>query len=196
MMHLLHKGFIENYLCWYAHGELFVRNKSIGERVVGSTSSASNVHGVANDNSNPYRNMVIDAMRMNQSNVSQCSIVEEEPNVDVAKFFDLLKDYNEPLWDGCTNHSKLSAVAQVFTIKSDHELSEAGYEKIIEWSRSILPKGNRSRENFYVAKSIMKPLGLGYQKIDMCPNFCMLHYLENAELTVHDMWAFPLQTQN
>jgi len=29
----------------------------------------------------------------------------------------------------------------------------------------------------------MKPLGLGYQKIDKCPNFCMLHYLENAELT-------------
>jgi hypothetical protein len=30
---------------------------------------------------------------------------------------------------------------------------------------------------------MMKPLGLGYQKIDMCPNFCMLYYIENAELT-------------
>ena len=30
---------------------------------------------------------------------------------------------------------------------------------------------------------MMKPLGLGYQKIDMCPNFCMLYYLENAEMT-------------
>jgi hypothetical protein len=29
----------------------------------------------------------------------------------------------------------------------------------------------------------MKPLGLGYQKIDMCPNFCIIYYLENAELT-------------
>jgi hypothetical protein len=29
----------------------------------------------------------------------------------------------------------------------------------------------------------MKPLGLGYQKIDMCPNFCMLYCLENIELT-------------
>jgi hypothetical protein len=27
MMHLLHKGFMENYGCWYAHGELFVRKK-------------------------------------------------------------------------------------------------------------------------------------------------------------------------
>ena len=64
MIHLLHKRFMENYLCWYAHGELFVRNKRIRERVVGSTSRASNMQGVANNNSNPYRNMIMDAMRM------------------------------------------------------------------------------------------------------------------------------------
>jgi hypothetical protein len=153
------------------------------ERVVGSTYSASNVHEVVNDNSNPYRNMVMYAMRMNEGNVSECPIVEEEPNADATRFFDLLKDSNELLWDGCTNYSKLSVVAQVFTIKSDHGLSEAGYNKIIEWARSILPEGNKLKENFYAAKSMMKPLGLGYQKIDMCPNFCMLYYLENFELT-------------
>jgi hypothetical protein len=71
----------------------------------------------------------------------------------------------------------------VFTIKSDHGLSEAGYDKIIEWARSILPEGNRLKENFYAAKCMMKPLGLGYQKIDMCPNFCILDYLENAKMT-------------
>jgi len=161
------KGFMENYLCWYAHGELFVCNKNMGERVVGSTSSASNVHEVANDNSNSCRNMVIDAMRMNQGNVSQCPIVEEEPNADATRFFNLLKDSDEPLWDDCIDHGKLLAVAQMFTIKLDHGLSEAGYDKIIEWARSILPEGNRLKENFYATKSMMKPLGLGHQKIDM-----------------------------
>ena len=34
--------------------------------------------------------------------------------------------------------------------------------------RSILLKGNRLKENFYATKSMMKPLGLGYQKIGMC----------------------------
>ena len=38
----------------------------MGETVVESTSSASNVYEAANDNTNPYRN----AMRMNQGNVS------------------------------------------------------------------------------------------------------------------------------
>jgi hypothetical protein len=47
----------------------------------------------------------------------------------------------------------------VFTIKSDCGLSEAGYDKIIELARSILPKENRLKKNFYAAKSMMKPLG-------------------------------------
>jgi len=129
---------MENYQCWYAHEEVFVSKRRMGERVVGSTSSASNVHEAVNDNTNPYRNMVMDAMRMNQGNVNQCPIIEEESNADTARFFDLLKDSDEPLWDGCTNHGKLSAVAQVFTIKSNHGLSEVGYDKIIKWARSIL----------------------------------------------------------
>jgi hypothetical protein len=121
--------------------------------------------------------MVVDAMRMNQGNVSQCPIIEEEPIADATRFFDLLKDSDEPLWNGCTNHNKLSAVAHVFTIKLDHGLSEAGYNKIMEWARSILLEGNRLKDNFYAVKSMMKPLGLGYQKIDMCPNFCLLYNL-------------------
>jgi ferredoxin-thioredoxin reductase catalytic subunit len=44
-MHLLHKGFMEDYLFWYAHGELFVRNESMVERMVRSTFSASNICG-------------------------------------------------------------------------------------------------------------------------------------------------------
>ena len=120
----------------------------------------------------------MDAIRMNQGNVSQCPIVEEEPNEDATRFFYQLQDSDEPLWDGCTNHSKLSVVAQVFTIKSDHGLSEVNYDKIMEWTRSILPEGNKLKENFYAAKSMMKPLGLGYQKIDMCPNFCMIYSLK------------------
>ena len=35
----------------------------------------------------------------------------------------------------------------------------------------------------------MKPYNLGYQKIDMCPNFCMLYYLENAQLTECRTWG-------
>jgi hypothetical protein len=88
---------MEDYLCWYAHRELFIPNESMVERVVGLTSSASNMHEVGNDNSNPYRNMVMDVTRMSEGNVSECPIIEEEPNADATMFFDLLKDFDEPL---------------------------------------------------------------------------------------------------
>ena len=122
--------------------ELFVPNENMVERVVGSTYSASNVHEVVNDNSNPYRNMVMYAMRMNEGNVSECPIVEEEPNADATRFFDLLKDSNELLWDGCTNYSKLSVVAQVFTIKSAHGLSESGMTKLLNEREAFYLKGS------------------------------------------------------
>jgi hypothetical protein len=49
-------------------------------------------------------------------------------------------------------------------------------------ARSILSEGNKREENFST-KSMMKPLGLGCLKINMCPNFFMLYCLENVELT-------------
>jgi hypothetical protein len=52
----------------------------------------------------------------------------------------------------------------VFNIKLDHGLSEVSYDRIVEWTRSILFEGNRLKENFYTTRSMMKPLGLGYQK--------------------------------
>jgi hypothetical protein len=45
--------------------------------MVESTSSSNNVHEVVDDNSNAYRNMVMDAMRINQCHVDQCSIIDE-----------------------------------------------------------------------------------------------------------------------
>jgi hypothetical protein len=80
--------------------------------------------------------------------------------VDAIRFFQLLKDSNEPWWDEYINKNKLSFIARVFTIKSVYELSKASYDSIIEWAQSILLEGNRLKEDFYTVKFMMKPLGL------------------------------------
>ena len=69
------------------------------------------MHGVIDDNSNRYKSIVMNKMRMNQDDTSECSIIDEESNKDVAMFFDLLKGYNKLLWDGCISHNKLSTIA-------------------------------------------------------------------------------------
>jgi hypothetical protein len=55
----------------------------------------------------------------------------------------------------------------VFTIKLNHRLSDANYDRIVEWARSILLEGGRLKENFYVVKFMMKPLSLRYEKINV-----------------------------
>jgi hypothetical protein len=67
-------------MCWYAHEDPYVPHETIVERMVGSTSSASNVHWVVNHNSYPCRNIVMDMIRMNQGHVDQCPIIDEEIN--------------------------------------------------------------------------------------------------------------------
>jgi len=41
--------------------------------------------------------MVIDVMRMNRGYTGECSSVDEEPNTNITRFFELLKDFNKPL---------------------------------------------------------------------------------------------------
>ena len=62
-----------------------------------STFSSSNVHGFVHDNNNPYRNIIMDMMRMSQGYAGECSIVDEQPNVDAIRFLELLKDFDDSL---------------------------------------------------------------------------------------------------
>jgi hypothetical protein len=80
------------------------------EKMIGSTFSSRNMHKVIDDN--PYRNMVMDAMKMNKGYGGQYPIVDKKNLIQTRPcFFYLLKDFDEPLGDGCTNHHKLSVVA-------------------------------------------------------------------------------------
>jgi len=79
-------------LYWYAHGKPWVSQHVVVKRMIESTSSASNKYGVVDDNSNPYKYMIMNVMKMNQYYVGQYSTIDEEPNADASKFFDFLKD--------------------------------------------------------------------------------------------------------
>ena len=101
---------MKKYLCWYTHEKSYVPHDTTVKMMVGSTSSSSDVHEIVDDNINPDRNIVMDAIRMNQGHVGQYSIINEEPHANTTRFFDLLKDSNELLQDGCINHNKLSVI--------------------------------------------------------------------------------------
>ncbi|GJY80993.1 transposon, En/Spm-like protein [Tanacetum coccineum] len=74
---------------------------------------------------------------------------KEAPNPEAAAFFKLLHCADEPLWDGCKNHTRLSAVSQLMNCKSDYNMSESCYNRIISLVKSMLPQDAVLPDDFY-----------------------------------------------
>ena len=163
--HLVKFGFMRNYAeCWWAHGQ---SRESGTAQVDNPGSSTYRMTEMVQDIAGP--NFDIDERR------------DELINNDAEAFLKLLDEGSEQLWDGCTKHSILSAVATLLNIKADHNMSHECFEAILKAVKTMLPEGEKLPNNYYHAKKILKKLGLGYKKIDACPNDCMLFYKENEQ---------------
>jgi hypothetical protein len=184
--HLFSRGFLPDYENWTVHGEPYV-----SEPIIAGPSSVGCSH-VVNDvfKENSYRNMVLHAMGVGDaySNdmVSSPMVAEELPNPEADKFYKLLKAAEESLWDGCTKQSKLFACVQLLNMKSTLNLTQTAFNKFTEFTKSCMPDNENLVSNFYDAKKFMRPLGLGYDKYDVCPNYCMLYYGVDAMKTSCD----------
>jgi len=77
IIHLLHKRFMKTIRILVCIRRTICPYETMIERMVVLTSSFSNVHGFVDDNGNPYKNMIIDAMRMNQGYADECLIIDE-----------------------------------------------------------------------------------------------------------------------
>ena len=93
---------------------------------------------------------------------------------DKAEFFDLLKDVNQPLYEGCKNFSKLSFLIKLYHIKCLCGISDKAMTMIIKLLKDVFVDA-KIPVSFYEAKKIINKLRLDYTKIDACPNDCMLY---------------------
>jgi hypothetical protein len=170
--HLLTKGFLPCYENWTVHGKPYVPEPILAEP------SSIGISHVVNDVclENPYRNLVMDAMGVNDAHVSSPVVAEELPNPEATNFYKLLKAAEELLWDGCTKQTKLSACVQLLNMKSILNLTQTAFNKFIDFTKSCMLNDKNFVSHFYDAKKFMRPLGLGYEKYDVCPNYCMLYY--------------------
>jgi hypothetical protein len=116
---------MEGYTNWILHGE----------DQWGESSSTSTAHHEETKTRNPYVDMVIDAMDDDLTDD-----LEEDPNPSASKIYSLLRDANEPLWDGCLKHSKLSAVTQLLNLKSEFNMSERCYDRMVVIIKSNVGK--------------------------------------------------------
>jgi len=100
MMHLLKIVCRKIFVMVCTSKKPYVPYKNMLDRMVCSTFSSNNIHEFVNDNSNPYRSMVMNTMRMNQGYSGEGLFnifLDEKSNIDATRFFKFLKDYDEPL---------------------------------------------------------------------------------------------------
>ena len=115
--------------------------------------------------------MLIDAVRPSFNP----NDIEEDPNPTAAKLFEMLKAADQEIWPGNRYHSKLSAVARLLNIKSEHHLSERANDDICQLMSELLPSENVMIDSFYSTKKLVQGLGLPVEKIHCCINGSMIY---------------------
>jgi hypothetical protein len=77
---------------------------------------------------------------------------EEPPNAKAKAFYDMFKAADAPLWEidvngetkvKCEKHTMLSAVTQCLNLKSDFQMSEDNFNRMMLIMKSMLPMGEK-----------------------------------------------------
>ena len=155
-------GFMPGYEVWEHHGEV-VPNRNVEEEENNDWAGDDAMHEM------------LDSLRP-EFNLSS----EDPATPEVSRFFKLLKDSEEPLHEH-TDVSILAFVTRLMAIKSKYFFSNNCYNEILKLLGDVLPKPNKLPKDMYQSKTIIKGLGMDYEKIDVCKNNCMLFMKEHAE---------------
>jgi hypothetical protein len=170
--HLLCNGMLRGYTIWGCHGETasyISANKD-------SESQFPNLN-------NKMRHVVEEAFGYVDNGVHRTiNVVEASPeggpDSETQAFYDLLRDADQPLWQGC-ELSKLTFLVLLFHVKS--ATSGGSLNDLLEILHLALPNGANLPRTFAEAQKIIAKLGLSYEKIHVCPKNCQLYRNEKKD---------------
>ncbi|XVE92524.1 hypothetical protein REPUB_Repub01dG0104600 [Reevesia pubescens] len=177
--HLLSHGISRSYTHWYFHGE---SNLTTGD----SHSTRNGPNQV--DTQHNVRQFIEDIVVGHTHNRKgfnpdvDDNLFEEhgrEFNEEAKKFYEILKETDEELFDGCRKHSKLSFILDLFHKKCMNGWSNKSFQGLLNTLRETFPGGDKLPKSSYEVKKLIGELGLSYEKIHACPNNCMLFWKDN-----------------
>ncbi|XP_061347422.1 uncharacterized protein LOC133292947 [Gastrolobium bilobum] len=174
--HLLCTKFPEGYNFWYFHGETEIAESSNVDPNVQHAAQDRTVH------EDPIRTMLNDAFGVD-GNHEALNVGEDgnpthnphEEGFEAKEFYELAKDGEQPLYEGCKKYSKLSFIVKLYHIKCLCGMSDKAMTLILELLHDAFEQA-KIPTSFYEAKKTITKLGLDYQKIHACRNNCMLYW--------------------
>ena len=85
----------------------------------------------------------------------------------------------------------LSVVTRLMNLKSQFNISAAGYDTLMRLIGDLLPENSKIPKNFNESKKMLSSLGMPYEKIDACYNGCMLFRKEHKDKLTCDKCNEP-----
>jgi hypothetical protein len=154
VIHLCKNDFVSDYEVWIFHGES-------GIKVVEEDEHDCDVGGI------DRMDEMLEAI--------QAEVTEDHPTTEVEMFFKLLKASEEPLHEH-TEVILLAFITRLMPIKFKYLFSNNYYNDIIKLISDILLKPHKVPKGMYQSKKMMSALSVKYEKIDICPDSCMLFW--------------------
>ena len=197
--HLICRGFMKRYTCWFMHGEKVgecsgTNRNSVLEENDDNVEIVDNFELNSNDdisenvenldslleldcNEDDFENMDENAEYDFSENLEDMlrDVEDEISDKDYKKFQYMSSESKKPLYPGCTRFSKLSAVLKLLNLKADNGWSDKSFTSLLELLREMLPDNNELPCTIYQAKKLICPMGLKIEKIHACPNDCILY---------------------
>ena len=165
--HLCKNGYVPNYEVWVHHGEELPR----GYAPEGQDDFDPDLDRM--------EEMVQD-LREDPDLVFPDNPEDPQPP-EVKKFFELLKAAEEPLHEH-TRVTILAFVTRLMAIKSKFAFSINCLNELLNLISDVLPPNHKMPKDVYQSRKLLSGLGMEYQKIDVCPDNCMLFWKENEKL--------------
>jgi len=113
-----------------------------------------------------------------------CDLGQESFQQAHSPMYDTLQtDSKKPLYPGCKNSlTLLSMVLSLVNVKARYGWSDKSFSSLLQVVHDMLPEENMLPKSYYQAKKILCPMGMEYQKIHACPNYCILYRHEFEEM--------------
>ena len=159
--HLFFYGIDQSYHTWYWHGDAAPS---------GPPTSRAEWHHTVEFND-------VD------STIEMVQVAYDDRKNDPKLFETLLENAQKPLYPGCRNFTKLSALVKLYNLKARYGWSDKSFSKLLSILRDMLPLNNELPLSMYEAKKTLNTLGMEYEKIHACPNDCILYRNELKDAT-------------
>ena len=163
--HLVKNGYMPGYTRWIYHGEdHHTREEVVRPRVEAFDDDA----GVPDLLDDVHQALGVDERE------------KEEMEAATKAFYEMMNSAQKPIYDR-SSVSELDAIGRLMALKSELNISQDGFDKMLIMIGTLLPEGHILPKSMYDSQKLLRALKITYEQIHACPKGCVLFWKEHVD---------------